>query len=365
MSSISSALAPIHVGPMINEINIRNFRCFEHLEAKRCKRVNVLVGDNGAGKTALLEAIFLTLSGSIEVSMRLKAQRGFDTAFAGAPKAIEEAIWQDYFYDLQWDRTISVDLIGSGQEARNLTISRGEADVLIPFSGFDQKDAGNPTPLVFSWRDSKGVAHVASPRITPQGIQLGVSAEDLPNFFLFPANHTVPASENAQRFSELSRARKADAFMSAITKEYDWIKDLKIEVVGGFPVLHASMAGLESSLPINSISGGVNRLVSIMLALAARPNGVILVDEIENGIYYKHKVPLWRSILRLARDNNCQLFLTTHDEEWLEALVEAADAKVDDLSLWRLERGKDATRVLHQFSGENLKAGIETGGEVR
>ena len=119
---------------MINEFSIRNFRCFEQLEAKRCKRINVLVGDNGAGKTALLEAIFMTLAGSVEVSLRLKTQRGFDAAFAGMPKAIEEAIWQDYFYDLQWERTITIELVGSGQEARSLTISRGEADQPPPSS---------------------------------------------------------------------------------------------------------------------------------------------------------------------------------------------------------------------------------------
>jgi len=47
---------------VINEIDIRRFRCFEHLHISECKRVNVIVGDNGVGKTALLEAIFLALA---------------------------------------------------------------------------------------------------------------------------------------------------------------------------------------------------------------------------------------------------------------------------------------------------------------
>ena len=29
---------------MINEIDIRNYKCFEHLEIKNCRRVNIVVG---------------------------------------------------------------------------------------------------------------------------------------------------------------------------------------------------------------------------------------------------------------------------------------------------------------------------------
>jgi AAA15 family ATPase/GTPase len=110
---------------MINSIDIRNFRCFKHLRIGECRRINVIVGDNGSGKTALLEAVFLTLSGNIEVSVRLRAIRGLEGSFSGSPRAIEEAIWRDYFYNLDWTREISVALEGSGREARSLAVSRG------------------------------------------------------------------------------------------------------------------------------------------------------------------------------------------------------------------------------------------------
>ena len=42
----------------------------------------------------------------------------------------------------------------------------------------------------------------------------------------------------------------------------------------------------------------------------------------------------------------------------LEAFTKAAEGAVDDIALWRLERGSDGI-VLNQFEGKTLKAGIE------
>ena len=44
---------------MIKNIEIKNFRCFDKLKVLGFERVNLISGKNNAGKTALLEAIFL------------------------------------------------------------------------------------------------------------------------------------------------------------------------------------------------------------------------------------------------------------------------------------------------------------------
>lgn len=46
----------------LNRLTLSNFRCFERLELDLHPRLTVLVGDNGAGKTALLDAIASALS---------------------------------------------------------------------------------------------------------------------------------------------------------------------------------------------------------------------------------------------------------------------------------------------------------------
>lgn len=63
---------------MIRSIDLRNFRCYRQLEVNNLARLNVIVGDNGVGKTTLLESIFLPLATSPEIALRLRQQRGLE-----------------------------------------------------------------------------------------------------------------------------------------------------------------------------------------------------------------------------------------------------------------------------------------------
>lgn len=229
---------------MLRSISIDNFRCYKRLQIDNCARFNLIVGDNGAGKTALLEALFLALSGSVEVGLRLRSHRGFEQTYGGSPQVIEEAMWRDYFYENDWSKTISIRLQGSGPEARALTIQRGEKDLLIASASAESGILQSAlSPLKFTWINSVDKEYVVQPTITPQGIQVPSTGEMLPGFSLFPANQTVSATETATGFSALSREGNEDQFVSLFVKEFPFISDLSIEVVGGLPVVHATMAG--------------------------------------------------------------------------------------------------------------------------
>lgn len=47
----------------IEKISIKNFKAIENIEIKFCPGVNLLIGDNGVGKTSVLEAITVALGG--------------------------------------------------------------------------------------------------------------------------------------------------------------------------------------------------------------------------------------------------------------------------------------------------------------
>ena len=50
----------------INRVVIKNFKIFENLDLEIKDHTNILVGNNGTGKSTFLEAIYLCLTGRLE-----------------------------------------------------------------------------------------------------------------------------------------------------------------------------------------------------------------------------------------------------------------------------------------------------------
>ncbi len=95
-----------------------------------------------------------------------------------------------------------------------------------------------------------------------------------------------------------------------------------------------------------SLGDGMLRTLGISLALVNAKNGILLIDEFENGIYYTVQPDLWRLIFQVARRLNVQVFATTHSWDCIEGFQKAAQA--DDQNegmLIRLEYKKDEVAV--------------------
>ncbi len=350
---------------MIRVVNIQNFRCFEQLHAEGCCRVNIIVGDNGSGKTSLLEAMFMGLGGTPEIGVRFRQQRGLDMSFSATTQKIQEAVWRDLFYQGQWQNEIKVQILGNGPEARSLRVYRGQSQLTIPLDASESKEESRTSPIIFEWTDFEGKQHKSIPKINPRGLEVEGGDEDLPNFFYFAANLVTGSGDNAQRFSDMRIAGRAPAFIKLLTKEYPWITFLDIEVVAGSPVIFAKTHSSQKMLPLAYISSGINRMIGILLAIASRDQSVVLVDELEDGIFHTHHIALWRAILTVCRNYSGQLFATTHSYEWIRALTVAAGSKEDDIALWRLERSDSGQPVLFKFDTNTLRDAIKYGAEAR
>lgn len=345
---------------MIRTIEIRNFRCYQHVELSSCKRLNIIVGDNGVGKTALLEAIFFPLAPSSDLAARYRRQRGLDGAFHATAHRIEDALWGDLFFNGSFKKPIVLSLNGDGPETRTVFISRG-----MPNPKLDFEEDRNNLPITLVWRDAAGNERTVTPTVTDGNLTFPGTGEDLPDFFYFASNQTIPSGESASRFSEMSRQKKERAFVEAFTKEYPWIENINIEISGGVTSLFASVKGEDQKRPLPNLSGGINRLAGIMVTMASHPKAIMLIDEIENGLYHKHHVAIWRRLLDYMRQHDSQLFVTTHSGEMLKALGVAAGKSVDDIALWRVVRAKEGRPKIQEFTGKDFRAGIETETEMR
>jgi len=102
---------------MIDSFQIDKFRCFPHLELKDFGQFNIIVGDNGSGKTALLEAIFFPGSGA-GLPVAYRSMRGMIAPNFSPDKDIYKSLFDDLFYDFSEDSGIEIKLTGSYENFR-------------------------------------------------------------------------------------------------------------------------------------------------------------------------------------------------------------------------------------------------------
>jgi len=120
-------------------------------------------------------------------------------------------------------------------------------------------------------------------------------------------------------------------------------------------------------LPISSMREGMRRIISLMLAITTNREGIVLIDEIENGLHHSVQVDVWKDIGEAARACNVQIFATTHSHEMILAAHEAfSEEGPCDLRFFRLSRDQDTNDIRAvAYEPETLDAAIEVGFEVR
>jgi hypothetical protein len=134
-------------------------------------------------------------------------------------------------------------------------------------------------------------------------------------------------------------------------REHDVVEALRIitpdisavSMVGGEGSRQPRMAivkvrGQVRPLPLRSFGDGVNRLFGIVLSLANARSGLLLIDEVENGMHHTTQADVWRAVFRLSKRLDVQVFATSHSWDSIKAFQEAASEDAEDGVLVRLSR---------------------------
>jgi AAA ATPase-like protein len=194
---------------MIKSVEINNYRCFEKASLQNCQRVNVIVGDNGSGKTALLESLFMSSAPSPELAIRLKRWRGYETnSFSGSLTDIEESLWGELFHNFEKQRSILITVEGSREQNRTLRINYRvrERWVAIKTSGRRTAEKHRPTPITFIWTGPDRRPQIIPVTIDREGKLAFPIIQELPvESSYFGSNLTHMPGETVNRFSALNK----------------------------------------------------------------------------------------------------------------------------------------------------------------
>ena len=363
---------------MYTSFHIQNFRCFEDLKIEPLARVNLICGKNNAGKTALLEALWVhTHPTRPRQALQIEQARGLPRMGATAPFA-------DIFLNYQPQSTINLAAMGHwDEESRSLDITpvRRRPETYSPWPAlsedgeepelfsdsedeyelrFEYFDGPEDIPLnanVWAYQDASG--------------QLQIREDSSPRPPIAARSQFEFASRRPIRPDLASRLGKAE-LEGYLPYFEDMLRILEPRLKGlttivnndGIPHIYARL-GNDLRLPIAAMGEGTGRLLSMALRFPYAKDGIILIDEIENGLHHSVLVNVWKSLDWLSRKFNVQIFATTHSYECIGAANNAfTELESDALHLHRLRRDEDHIKAV-TYTKEALDTNIEYLWELR
>ena len=351
---------------MFDHLKIRQYRALSNLEINSLSRINLIAGQNNTGKTTLLEALFLLSgAGNPEIVLKINSVRGTQSTVG---RELVETSWKPIFTEL--DVTRSVEIVGHHKSLGVLTlkvaISRPET---VEFSHPRISDAGNTTETELSSRSSllfsfkQGSRKRATGEIRPARDGVEIKAPSLPPPFpaAFLASRIGNFKEDAKRLGQLRKRKQGALLLKALQIIEPRLQSIEDNSASGVPMIWGDI-GLSELVPISVMGEGMGRIARLVLAISAAPKGMLLVDEIENGLHHSVLGKVWKAVQEAATQFNTQIFATTHSIECVDAAHKSLD--MDKVAFHRLEVHEEAIFCV-SYGPSEIKAALDHGLEVR
>lgn len=370
---------------MYTSFSIKNFRCFENMTIKPLARVNLICGENNTGKTALLEALWLHSGPNLpDLGLRL-------LGFRGITVPDPRRLLHDMFSNFNPECTIALEANGNwGVRTLYISIRASDAETfsIQPVEELPAFLAGLQEPglsavsnseIVLEYTDEKDKEYVSTGRweiskpptlkglpplpLASQGFAMNQARIPvMPSSVFQSARIRNSPEEDIGRFGDLELEGMADDIVECLRAVDPRIQRLTTIAAPPAPMIYAHI-GLARPVPMSFLGDGVGRLLSMALSFQNASNGMILIDEVENGLHHSALQGVWENLNRLSQRFNVQVFATTHSYECMMAARDAfAAAEQPDLHIHRLDRrngGVVATTYSFEALDFNLSYGVD------
>ena len=353
-------------------LSVREFRGLKSLDIPELSQFTLIAGDNGVGKTTVLQAA------------QIYADRGHPFTLIDIANNLDEVTTAS---DPEGGQLLLADLsyLLHGRQPTP------ESRIRISANGIESAleiHYGPPTwdPEEFLKDDSPHLTASFQGQEKPLRLRDAIQYSQQPRFARRQAQklaNIIPCETLGPALPEPSAlAAKWDKI--ALTEAEDCISDalrlLCRDQIKRIGMVGDDVPGAKSNhrrpvvktdafpqpQPLRSFGEGAIRMFTVALALvSAPPNGLFLIDEIDNGLHRQHHAGLWKVLLEIAEAKNIQVLATTHSWDCVVGFTQALTERENPNGcLIRLSQKAGWTKAVH-YSLESLQIAIRQGIEVR
>ncbi len=331
----------------LDSLTIKNFRMLEDVEIEKLGHVNLIVGKNNSGKSTVLEALALLVSG-FDSSMVKKVQNSRDNLPLTQHIDLNSKLTQKE-YNLSIENFLTYKKMDNvfneeiyiGNDNKFLNI---QCEDKLRFSEYEDNIAKKlDKKFQYALNDSK-----------ENEIKLNIVSnyqlcQDLDNnnytwgrkkqdFCGYINTDPMEVQNIMQDWEDIKLTDLEDLVIKMLRIIEPNLKDFGF--VANEPCIR--LENISHRISLYSMGDGVSRLLQIIVKLAKiakADNAVLLIDEFENGLHYSVQPKVWRLIFELAKRFNIQVFATTHSWDCIESFAQVAKEREDlDGVLFRMGR---------------------------
>ncbi len=328
-----------------SNIGFSKYKKLKKLEIKNLNKINIFSGLNNSGKSSLLEAIFLLASANdINALFEIYRRRG---------KFHDELdlIW---FYE-----NFNADIILQGNydnKKLNLIINKTTTD-----------DTSNKNNFLTAIQNTFTIDDIIK-----ESKSL-IFENKNETFFkqLFKVCNVVYSTpfsnqqkENIVFDHNINIKNKSyQQIIEFLRKEID--NDiLNIDLTGELKRFIVEHNNFDKGIDLTHFGEGMQRVFHIALQFATAKNGILLIDEFENGIHYTLLEKFALFTQKLADEFNVQVFITTHSKECIQALLHNKNYN-DKISYFNIVENKNKEVKVINYTAESALENMEQDIEVR
>ena len=356
---------------MINSVTFENFRGLRHLELPELSQITLLTGRNNAGKSSVLEGIFLFMDHLAAESFgRINTLRGLQSTLQPS------GLWEPAFYGLDTDAPLCIGMNLDDEECR-LSYERDDSFIPLDNAGniqnaFSQFAASTKSTYTLKYCFRRGVyTEDGSFSINATGLMRNNATTSLPNNQLryLPGTRFInPATREDVNVASWIGQMELKGEKQRIV---DVLKSIEPEITDIVTISNQGQIQIyvkvnNRLLPARLAGDGLNRLLYIVLAILENPDSILLIDEIDAGFHYSMQKALWSVVAAAAKESHCQVIATTHSYECIQGAVDGIqeEGMEGDFCLYRIEHNNGENRAL-RYDGELTRFAVDSNMEVR